>query len=137
MIYVAFFSFASHDEDLGSDLVYGHSCCVTEARDLPEAWVKFRGLITRYRTETTDLDDVATVYLQHVIEIGQLPVEGIVAQWTWQTQQAFKGVQIVGTLTYPPETNCKDYHYPDPDCPVLRELPPAFVEFRRGVARLH
>ena len=141
MIYMAFFSFTGYGDDPDSDLDHGHSCCVTEARDLPEAWAKFRKLINSYRMDTDDLDQVAMVYLQNVIEIGQLPIEGLVAQWTWQTQQTFedgqKGVQIVGVLTYPPETSCKDYSYPDPDHPVLRELPPAFVEFKRGVARLH
>ena len=138
MIYMAFFSFTGYGDDPDSDLDHGHSCCVTEARDLPEAWAKFRKLINSYRMDTDDLDQVAMVYLQNVIEIGQLPIEGLVAQWTWQTQQTFedgqKGVQIVGVLTYPPETSCKDYSYPDPDHPVLRELPPAFVEFMRGVA---
>ena len=134
MIYIAFFSFTGYEEDTDSDLDYGQSCCVTEARDLPEAWAKFRNLINSYRADTDDLDQVSAVYLWRVIEIGHLPVDGIVAQWAWQAQQAAEGIQIVGVLTYPLETNCKNHHYPDRDHPVLQELPPAFVEFMRGVS---
>lgn len=134
MIYIAFFSFTGYEVDTDSDLDYGQSCCVTEARDLPDAWAKFRKLITGYRADTDDLDQVSTVYLRHVIEIDRLPTNGIVAEWTWQTRGSAHDVQIVGVLTYPAETNCKDYNYPDPDHPVTRELPPAFVEFMRGVA---
>lgn len=135
MFYIGFFSFTGYGDETESELDHGYACCVTEARDLLEAWAKFGQLIAGYRTNTDDLDRVASVYLRDVIEIGKLPPEGVVAQWTWQTEEAAKGVQIVGLLTYPPKTGCEHYDYPDPKCPVLRKLPPAFVEFNRDAAR--
>jgi hypothetical protein len=82
MFYIGFFSFTGYGYETESELDHGHACCVTEAKDLLEAWAKFGQLIAGYRANTSDLDRVASVYLRSVIEIGKLPPEGIVAQWT-------------------------------------------------------
>lgn len=132
MFYIAFFSFASHGEESDPELDHVPACSVVEAHDLPEALSKFRQIITAYHVDTDDLNGVARVYLQNVIEVGSLPPEGTVAQWNWRSMD---DVWILGWRTYPPKTDYERYSDPDQKLPLLEKLTPAFVVFERDATR--
>ncbi len=135
MFYIAFFSFAEHGDETDPELDHVPVCGVMEARDRPEALAKFHQIITAYHADSDDLDGVARVYLQTVIEIDKLSPEGIVARWNWRSMN---DVWALGWQTYPPRTDYELYSDPDPKLPLLEELAPAFVVFERdAVRRIH